>query len=310
MNATKMNLTDLQTFLQVADLGSFSAAAKALGVPKSTISRRVTRLEDELGVSLLNRKARSIEVTELGRQLEARCSPAMQEISDFEDELEQRAGKPSGWLRITAPHDIGTSAPVMRHFTAFREEYPDVRLELDLESRFVDLIQEGFDIAIRPASQHHQMSDGLMQKSIGSLCAAMYASREYVEAHGAPKHPDELADRSCLTLTNSFARESWPLLPPGEDERRSFPINATLRTNDFSPLLPATLAGAGIAFLPRLIAQSHVESGALVPVLEEWAAAEAKLTLVWPASRHLSPRVRAFIDFFDLERGHDGNCKT
>ena len=289
-----MNLTDLDTFLRVADAGSFTKAAAQLGVPKSTVSRRVTRLEDSLGLPLLARKARSFTITEHGRLLHARCGPALEEIEQVEQILADASAEPTGVVRVTGPTDLSTTSMFSEFLADFRRRWPKIELDLELTARRVDLIEEGIDVAFRAHRQPLPDTTTLMARTLRATTAGVFASPEYLARAGTIRSPQNLADRDCLSLRG--LRGAWPLQRGASGEHVSFPVRSVLTANEFSVLYSAAVQGVGVALLPCFGAEPFVEAEELVRVLPRWRAASGALSLVWPRSRFPSPRVRAFID--------------
>ena len=289
-----MNLTDLDTFLRVVNRGSYTAAASEMGIPKSTVSRRVARLEDQLGVQLLARKSRSISVTPFGRQLHARAAPAIQEIHEVERSLEDATGEPAGTLRLTSTNDIGTSPGFARLLTSYCERHPKVRLEVELTSRKINLIDEGYDVAFRAHAGPLRDADGLMAKKMIASVGFCFASPGYLARAPKLEEPEDLVEHKCLSLNVSQLRDAWPL-SRGE-ETRTIEVGVRALANDFALLGSMALADGGVAFLPSFFARPYVDRGELVPVLPGWVSPGGNFTLVWPASRYLAARVRAFID--------------
>lgn len=261
-----MNLQDLHTFSLVADLGTFSAAATALGVPTSTVSRRVRRLEDALRVALLTRSSRSFVLTDDGRALQARTAPALRELEHITSDLGDGASTPRGVLTVTVPIDLGGSALVAGLIAGFSRAHPQVRVRLDVTNRTVDLVEESVDVALRV---HNGLPDrdDLVARRLSTLDAAVFASAT---------HP---------TLERRIAHA-----------REHDLETAAVVVNDYGPMAELVAAGAGTATLPLFLADPLVATGRLKPI-GAVARPAGTLSLVWPRSRHLAPRVRAFIDY-------------
>lgn len=291
-----MNLTDLETFLEVAKTGSFTAAASDLGVPKSTVSRRVARLEGALGVELLVRKARTFTLSLDGRQLAERCAPALDEIAAAERSLEEARGEPRGRLRITAPGDVGASGPFVEMLASYQERWPEVELVLELTQRRIDLIEEGFDVAFRAHMGQLPDSATLTARTLFRDAPRMYAAPSYVERAGTPRSPKALARHRCLTLHAANLGGAWPLRRGESGPFESFDLGVTVSSNSFDVVAAMTVRGAGIALMPVVLARRQVETGGLVPILSRWTGPESTTSLVWPITRYPSPRVRTFID--------------
>lgn len=289
-----MNLTDLDTFIRVAETGSLSRAATELGVPKSTVSRRVTRLEDDLGVELLHRTPRSVAITEHGKRLQTRCAPALREIGEAERSLADEETKPRGRLRISAPYDMGNTRYFAELLHSFRAEYPEVNVEIVLANRTVDLVEEGFDLTLRLHTGQLNAPGNLRTRLVARLSVGVYASPKYVEVHGRPLKPKDVEDH--LVVTHAMAPKH--LVPPVADTPlEACPsVEPAFVANDFSLILSLVLAGGCMGLLPTFLARPHLEAGELERLLPGENPPQGAMSLLWPASRHTAPRVRAFID--------------
>jgi len=277
-----MNLNDLETFILVAEVGTFSGAAGQLGVPKSTISRRVARLEEELGLALLKRSSRSFEISDDGRALYDRCAPALREIAGVERDLADSEAAPRGRLRLTTSIDFGTTSYLADLLARFVNRYPQVRVDLQLTNRVVDLLEEGIDLGFRTHVQPLPSRDDLVARRIGQVTIGVYASPEYLDREGIPVGVDELDRHRTLSHGKAYLA-SWPVPP-------------SLTADDYRPVAAIMAAGAGIGVLPDFVAAPHVAQNRLVRVLPDWEFPPATISLVWLRSRHLAPRLRAFID--------------
>ncbi len=291
-----MNLDDLATFVRVAELGTFSAAAKAEGVPKSTISRRVARLEDHLDVELLRRSSRSFSLTSDGESLHARAIGALRELEDATSALSERLGKPSGRLVITAPEDLSTAPAVADLLAVYVGRYPDVDLDLRLVNRFVDLVAEGVDVGLRIHTNATVPADGaLMAKKLGTIQVALYAAPKYLKQHRAIKKPADLLGHAFI-LHDTTARHSAPLVNDNGDEAPLLVERPRLVGSSMNIIRAMIERSVGIGPLPKYVAEAAVKQRKLVRVLPAWWFRGGGLTLLWPSSRHLAPRVRAFVD--------------
>lgn len=285
-----LDFSEIMAFLKVVDSGSYTKAAALLGTSKSSVSRKVVHLEQRLGVPLLRRSTRSLGLTEEGAAFHARVAHAVLEVSDAAQHVRDLQGTPRGHLRVTAPTDLG--AELGRMTVAFCAEYPDVTLEMVLTQRAVDLVREGFDLAIRAG----QMPDSnLMARRITSGHPRLYTSPAYVQARGAPETPAQLRGHSCVLFQAPRLKQEWPLQGPNGLE--AVEVVGRISTNHFSMLTDILLEGAGIGVLPPQFAAPHVRSGKLVCVLPEYGFAEATLHIVYPGGRNLSAKVRVFRDF-------------
>lgn len=296
-----MNLVDLETFVKVAEHGTLTGAADELGVPKSTVSRRVSRLEDELGVALVRRKARSIAITDRGRHLQQRTAAALREIGEAERSLHELDDTPRGLLRITAPSDMGTTKVFTEFFAAFRRRWPEVFLELDLTDRVVDLIGEGYDVALRPTGPRNDAgaapTEGLMSRSLGHLQAGLFAAPDYLERAGTPAQPEDLATHEWVTHRVWGRHGTLQLTCPASGEVREVPLNTVIGTNHVGHVLQLVAEGAGVGAAPYFLARPWEADGSVVELFPGWQLPGGRLNAIWPATRHLSPRLRAFLDF-------------
>ncbi|MCA9566920.1 MAG: LysR family transcriptional regulator [Myxococcales bacterium] len=277
-----MNLNDLQTFIAVVEAGTFSGAADGLGVPKSTVSRRVARLEAELGVALLKRASRSFEISDDGQALYDRCAPALREIADVERDLADSDATPRGAIRVSATMDFGSTSFLAEVMAAYAEAYPGVRVELQLTNRVVDLVEENVDIAFRTHVGALASREDLVARRIGPIGIGVYASPTYLARHGAPSGPEDLAAHRTVAHGHTYLA-AWP-------------ATSDLTADDYRPVAALLAAGAGVGPLPEFVAASLLVDGRLVRIMEGWSIPPATLSMVWLRSRHLAPRVRAFID--------------
>lgn len=277
-----MNLNDLDTFVAVVEAGTFTGAADRLGVPKSTVIRRVARLEEELGVALLNRSSRSFEISDDGRTLYDRCVAALRDIADVERDLADSERSPRGRLRVTASIDLGTTAWIARLLAAYAERCPEVRVDLQITNRVVDLLEEDVDVGFRTHARPLPARDDLVARAIGQVRLGAYASPAYLAGRGEPRTVEDLgAHRTVVHGRNDVG--AWPVAP-------------SLTADDYQPVAAMLVAGAGIGVLPEFVAAPHLALGGLVRVLPSWTVPPATLSVVWLRSRHLAPRVRSFID--------------
>lgn len=294
-----MNFTDLDTFVLVADQGTMKGAAAKLGVPTSTVSRRIARLEDDLGVTLLRRAHRTFTLTEDARYLVTRCAPLLAELSDVVTTLSDQRPEPRGVLRLTAPQDLGATDFVAQALARFMERWPSVQLNIVLTNRAVALADEGFDVALRAhGEQLEEHAATLMVRRMGDSPIRLFASARYVERHGALTHPDDLTAHVYIANTiYSGTRAATLRLTCQDETHHTVDVSPALEANDFGLLLALARAGTGICALPQFLAGPHQRRGDLVRILPNWTLPQSALSLLWPKSRHMAPRIRAFIDF-------------
>ncbi|MHB8813837.1 MAG: LysR family transcriptional regulator [Steroidobacteraceae bacterium] len=284
-----MNLDDIAVFVRVVETGSFSAAARRLGMPKATVSARVARLEKRLGLSLIQRTTRKSRVTEAGEHYFRHCADAIREVEVAEAALQSTSGKPSGVLKVTAPVDLGhTLLPRIVH--AYAARYPDISVELLVTNRVVDLVGEGIDLAIRPA-QVLKDSSLIAQRFFG-MQSNLWASPRYLQRLGVLTHPRDLKTAAILGF---LARTSIVLTNGKADVEVS--ITGRIRADDFETIKALLLLGEGIAWLPDFLAAEAAQAGALVPVLPQWVPKEqGAFYFVYVGRKYGLPKVQAFIE--------------
>ncbi|MGN7917590.1 MULTISPECIES: LysR substrate-binding domain-containing protein [Lysobacter] len=288
-----LNLNDLVLFAAAVEHGGFAAASRRLGVPKSTVSKRVAALEDELGVRLIHRTSRSFTLTETGRAFHEHAHAALIETEAAQEVVRSRVAEPSGKVRITAgvPTAQDYLAP---HLPALARAYPRLHVQLDVTDRFVDLVQEGYDIAVR--SHFAPLPDsGLIQRQALVESIVLVAAPSYLAECGWPATPQELVAHDAL-LTGQSSATMWNLSNDDGDSVQVAPI-ARMTANESRVLSTAAVAGLGITCLPERMCRAELDSGRLVRVLPEWIAGRVATTLVMPHRRGQLPGVRATVEF-------------
>lgn len=291
-----VNLTDLNTFVVVAEAGTITAAAQRLGVPKSTVSRRVRRLEDALGHELLRRSPRAVSLTAHGKMLHQRSAPSLRELQEVADALTHADTEPSGTLRITTVPGFGTSHQFLNCIHSYGLKYPKISIEVELTTRLVNLVEEGFDIGLRLHIGQLTAGPTLMSRRLLRFGRAMYASHAYIMEMGEPTALTDLAQHRLAAHSIVDVRHvQWNHngKPSGKPQALPTP---KWRINDGTALERFALSGAGIALLSTFDGERLVERGELVRVLPHYEQEGGTASLIWPGSRHLAPRVRAFID--------------
>jgi LysR family transcriptional regulator AphB len=285
------DLNDLVIFAKVVQSGSLTAAADALNIPKSNVSRRLSRLEAEMGVRLLERTTRKLHLTEVGGLYYEHCRRILEEVEHAELSVAQRLESPRGLLRISATYSTGQAllSPVLGEFMA---RYPDVKLQLVLTNRRVDLIEEGFDMVLRLGQLEES---NLVARYLGSTIGHCVASPAYLERHGMPQHPDDLLKHQCMTMTDAPQHERWVFSRGSETSIVNFKAQATV--NDFVTLRGMVYSGAGIAVLPNYFCTEGVAAGKLAHVLRDWTLPVSPLNAVYPSHRGATPKLRALLDF-------------
>lgn len=280
-----MDIEELRTFVEVADAGGITAGAHRLGIAKSIVSRRLARLEQDLGVQLLARTTRGASLTEAGETFRAYAARVTAEI-DIARETILPAGELRGRLRIAAPLSFGPThlAPV---FAELAQRHPNLHVHTCYSDRHVDLVAEGYDCAIRLG---HLPDSNLIARRIGPILGRLVATPDYVAAHGVPETPDDLLSHDCLMQ----GTESWQLVD-GDDVVVVRP-HGRFKADNGTALVSAALAGLGVAMLPEGLVSEHLASGALVSIMEHYPVRPAGMFVVRPPSPHPARKVRVLID--------------
>jgi DNA-binding transcriptional LysR family regulator len=288
----ELDLNDVAVFVRVVEHAGFAKAARELGVPTSTLSRAVARLETATGTRLVHRNTRSVTPTSEGQSFYAEVAPAVQALRHAARGVDGHEREPRGRLRISAPNDIGSTF-VAGLVTAFTERYPLVEVNVELTTRQVNLVQEGFDLALRASGKLSDSS--LVARKAGELEGELYASPGYLSVHGAPATVAELEQHRCVLFRPNQGEVTWTLDgPEGEVERL---VRGRIGGDDFLFVRAAASKGAGIAMLPRMVASDDLAAGRLVRVLPAYVSRGAALYIVYAAARTLPAKVSAFRDF-------------
>ena len=285
-------ISDIATFVQVVEQGSFTAAAEALELSKAAVSKYVGRLEKRLGARLLNRTTRRLTLTEAGQALFDRASVAIADLNAAESDVVELTGSPRGRLRVSAPSHFGEVflAPL---FAVFRQRYPDIELDLDLDNRLVDIVEEGFDVAIR-ISQLGPSS--LVARKLTEVRVVTAASPAYLAKRGTPGTPLELREHECLLYGLDRTPGEWRFRR-GLDRLVAVRVHGGFRCNNDGALKRAALDGLGILRFPEIFIEKELREGKLVAILQEFEMQKLSLSAVFPTRHNLPPKVRVFVDF-------------
>ncbi|WDS35907.1 LysR family transcriptional regulator [Pseudoxanthomonas sp.] len=289
------SLSGIDFFVQAAETRSFSEAGRNLGVSSSAVGKAVARLEERLGVRLFHRSTRRITLTAEGALFLERCRRILGEVKAAELELSETRQLPQGRLRISLPL---VSRLVMPALTAFMHRYPAIELDVDFSDRLVDVISEGFDAVIRTGAP---ADSRLMSRPLGTFRLLLVAAPGYLSRRGTPEVPAELAGHACLQhkFPSTGRFEPWPLtLAEGEAE---LSLPASMVCNTTEVLIDVARDGLGIACLPDFMVREAIERGELVTVLDSFIEHQGTFRMLWPSSKHLAPKLRAFIDFMGAE---------
>lgn len=292
-------------FARVIEAGSFTAAARLLGMPKTTVSRRIAALERELGVRLLQRTTRSLNLTDAGRLYYEESSQALRAIEGANLRLAEARAEPSGTIRVSAPVGFGGYF-LQDTIVEFLATYPKTRVELRLTDDRLNLIENGIDLAFRTGILEDST---LIARKLGATHRILCAAPEYLARCGTPDAPDDLARHDCVIAGPSAAHAHWVLEGPRGQE--TVTVSGRFAANEMQAVMAATVAGYGIAQLPRGVADAHIEDGRLRRVLDGYKTPAGGLHVVYPSSQHVPPMVKAFIELaarrlnFSGTRGSD-----
>lgn len=284
-----MDLNEIFVFAKVVQSGSFVRAARELDMPKSTVSRKVLELEQRLGARLLQRTTRTLHLTDIGRAYYAHAERILAELEAADAAVSQLQAEPRGLLRVTAPLNFSHMGPICERFLT---RYPEVRLEIACSDRVVDLVADGFDVAVRVG----KLADSsLIARPLAVMRSVLVASPSLLAAHGRlPNAPEQLTRWPCLAFGSAAERSSWEL-SSRSGRTVSVRLEPRFVVNDFEVLSSAAVAGLGLALLPAERCVEHLRQGRLRRLLPEWSAIERPLSAVYPSGRHLSPKLSAFV---------------
>jgi len=284
--------TQMMIFARTVQEGGFSAAARALDLTPSAVSKQISRLEDRLGVRLLNRTTRHISLTEEGRAFHERCVRLTAEIAEAEEWVAALQGHVQGTLRVASTVAFAKHL-VLPLIPEFLRRYPELRVSLEVTDRTVDLVEEGVDVAIRFTEQLTDPS--LVARRLAVNRRVICAAPSYLEAHGVPRTPEDLLKHNCLSLYTVSAFQDWEF--DGPDGSRVLHVKGNFETNSADALYHAALAGLGVARLATYLVGQDLKAGRLTRLLPEYVHEKASILAVYPHRRHLSVKVRAFVDF-------------
>jgi DNA-binding transcriptional LysR family regulator len=288
------DLNDLQFYAMVVEHGGFAAAERALGIPKSRLSRRIAQLETELGVRLLQRSTRKFAVTDVGQSVYRHAQTMLAEAQAAREAVDRVSATPRGSIKVSCPVAIAQEVlgPILPEFM---KKHPQVRVQMHVSNRRVDVIQEGFDIAIRVRSQ--LTDDGeMVARSFGQLRELLVASPRYLDRVGRPQIPSDLAHHTTLSMSEDDSRQRWTLHGP-DGQVQKVDLTPTLMAHDFPLLMAAAREGMGVVLLPELTCAEAIRRGELEVVLPQWNLPQGICHAIYPSRRGLLPAVRVFIDF-------------
>ena len=283
-------LDGMRLFVRVAELGSFAAVAQQLNVARSVVTRQIAALETHLGTMLIARSTRRMSLTSAGASYLEKCREILSLVEAAEVGLTEQRQAPRGDIRITLPFSFGIRQ-LMPMFGDFMTANPDISLELDFNDRRSNLIEGGFDLAIRIADR---LEPGDVARKIGSSLGVIAAAPEYLKRHGRPRHPRDLVGHECFGYLLS-AHASWPFIVDGET--KWFPVSSKLQANNGDALLLAAVRGLGITQAPTFIAEHAVREGRLEILLRKFAMPAMGIYAIFPSNRYVPHRVRVLVDF-------------
>jgi len=284
-------LRAMQIFVAVVNNGGFSAAARNIGLSRAQVSKSVMQLEQYLGTRLLNRTTRSVSLTEFGRVYFERSSSLIADIDEIEAVAANESGEPRGRLTLSSPVSFGV-LHLQNAIPAYLKRFPEVQISLSLADRFIDVVAEGFDLAIRIAELE---DSSLVARRLAPCKRVLCAAPGYLEKHGTPQVPQDLAIHHCLVYSNELKPDTWSLRGPDGDE--TVRVNGPVCADNGDILRAAAVAGSGVTLLPTFIVGADLISGRLRQVLPEFCPPQISINAVFPSRRWLSPKVRSFVDF-------------
>ncbi|MFW5876434.1 MAG: LysR family transcriptional regulator [Myxococcota bacterium] len=284
-------LTSMAVFARVVEARSFSEAARRLGLSKSAVSKRIARLEDDLGAPLLVRTTRRIALTEAGSAFYEHCARIVSAAQEARSQITDAGSEPRGSLRVNVPVTLGEMylAPVLPRFAA---RYPDVHVEVTTDDGFVNVVDEGYDVVVRVAALE---DSSLIARKLASDRRVVCGSPDYLRLMGTPTHPHDLLQHNCLRYAHMTVRDEWQF--QGPEGRLSVSARGTFKANNGLLLKEAALQGLGLIVGPRFMVSEELARGRLVTVLDDYAGPEHGVYAMYAQRRHVSPKVRVFVDF-------------
>lgn len=288
-------LDAMEVFVRIVETGSFSSVARELGITQPTISKQLTALESHLKTRLLNRSTRKLSLTESGQAYYERCKRIIDDVREAESTLGRLQGSISGHLHINTSIAMGQIflTPLL---LKFQRQYPELSVELTLNDRFIDIVEEGVDVAIRIG---RLAESNLVARKIGATRRAVVATPGYLQQNGRPRHPQDLARHNCLLYSYLSTGNEW--LFQGPDGEIRVRVSGNFKSNNGHALREALLAGLGVAVTPDWLAHEGLRDGTIEAILPEFAPMPMDINAVFPSNRMLSAKVRAFVDFVQQE---------
>lgn len=289
---SRLNLDEMGVFVAVADSGSFVGGGRSLGLTRSAAGKAITRLETHLGVRLFHRTTRTLSLTDDGQRFYQHCVQIFSQLEDAEGSVGQHSGLPRGTLRLSLPEALGRLR-VLPVLADYQQRWPQVQIEAAFSDRVVDLIEEGFDLAVRIGGRAADSS--LVSRTVAHHRAVVCAAPRYLQARGTPGTPEALLDHDALVFSSRLQRQPWRL-QEGDGIWQTVSPNSRLRLDSAEAIRDAALLGLGVACLPAFLVEDCLADGRLVPLLAGWGTEQVPVQVVYPSRRHLPPKVRCFID--------------
>ena len=285
-------LTRMRAFIDVVEAEGFSAAGRKIGRSKALLSKYVRELEDELGALLLNRTTRQFSLTEAGHTYYQRASEIVREVDSLADAVRESSGDVRGRIKLSAARTFA-DAPIGQSLIDFAKQHPDIVLDIHLDDRFVDLVEEGFDLAVRISRLENS---SLIARRLGPFSVRLCASPELIAKHGKPTRPQDLSNMPCIVDTNGRSLANWRFKGDGEDSV-TVTVSGPIEVNSPMAARAGAVSGLGFAILPDFIAAPDIASGKLVTVLDDRILSGTGIFAVYPHRRYLPAKVRVFVDF-------------
>ena len=285
-------LTRMRAFIEVVDAEGFSAAARKMGRSKALLSKYVRELEDDLGVLLLNRTTRQFSLTETGHTYYRRALEIVRDIDSLSDSVRESGGDIRGRIKLSASRSFA-DAPIGQSLIDFASKHPETMLDISLDDRMVDLVEEGFDLAIRITKLENST---LIARKLSDFSVRLCATPGAIARFGSPDHPEKLADLPCIVDTNGRWRNNWPFAEPDGSELM-VRVSGPIEVNSPLAVKAAAMANLGFSLIPDFVIEDEIKSGELVPILDEYIRSEAGIYAVYPHRRYLPAKVRALVDY-------------
>ena len=296
-------LGSVDAFVKAAEIRNFSEVGRQLGISSSAVGKAISRLEQRLGVRLFHRSTRSITLTPEGQLFLSRCQRIVEELEAAEAEL-SAASSPKGQLRVSLPLVGALLLPVL---SSFIREYPEIRLELDFSDRMTNIIDEGFDVVLRTGDA---ADSRLVTRALGYYTPQIVAAPVYLSRHGVPASPDDLQRHACLLHRYPTTGKVDRRLLRDGDDIREMDLPALLTVNTVEPLIAMSEQGHGLAYIPNFLVRRQLAEGKLVTVLSDYETDRKVFRAVWPSGRHMSPKIRVFVDYMAKHLFPDADSRT